>query len=36
MAKEMKMDLPEFTAMVQKASRDMRLIPDAVVSLWIK
>jgi hypothetical protein len=36
MAKELKMDLPEFTEMVKKASRDMRLIPDAVVSLWIK
>jgi hypothetical protein len=36
MAKEMKMDLPEFTEMIMKASRDMKLIPDAVVSLWIK
>lgn len=36
MAKSLKMDLPEYTEMVMKASRDMRLIPDAVVSLWIK
>ena len=36
MAKSLSMDLPEFTEMVKKASRDMKLIPDAVVSLWIK
>lgn len=36
MAKSLKMDLPEYTEMIKKASQDMRLIPDAVVSLWIK